>query len=246
MKILVCLSKAPDTTSKVAFTDNDSKFLEDKVTWIVNPYDEWYALVRALELKETLGGTVTTISVGGADYEPIIRKAFAIGADDGVRIDLVANDASVVAEQIASYAQDKGFDLILCGKETIDYNGSQVGSLLSAALDLPYISLATKLTINGTLAEVDREIEGGKEICEVSLPALISCQKGMAEARIPNMKGIMAARTKPLQVVAPVECAPLTEVVKFELPAAKKGCHYLTADQMDELVRLLHEEAKVI
>lgn len=246
MKILVCLSKAPDTTSKVAFTDNDSKFLEDKVTWIVNPYDEWYALVRALELKETLGGTVTTISVGGADYEPIIRKAFAIGADDGVRIDLVANDACVVAEQIAAYAQDKGFDLILCGKETIDYNGSQVGSLLSAALDLPYISLATKLTINGTLAEVDREIEGGKEICEVILPALISCQKGMAEARIPNMKGIMAARTKPLQVVAPVECASLTEVVKFELPAAKKGCHYLTADQMDELVRLLHEEAKVI
>jgi len=246
MKILVCLSKAPDTTSKVAFTDNDSKFLEDKVTWIVNPYDEWYALVRALELKETLGGTVTTISVGGADYEPIIRKAFAIGADDGVRIDLVANDASVVAEQIAAYAQDKGFDLILCGKETIDYNGSQVGSLLSAALDLPYISLATKLTINGTLAEVDREIEGGKEICEVSLPALISCQKGMAEARIPNMKGIMAARTKPLQVVAPVESASLTEVVKFELPATKKGCHYLTADQMDELVRLLHEEAKVI
>lgn len=246
MKILVCLSKAPDTTSKVAFTDNDSKFLEDKVTWIVNPYDEWYALVRALELKETLGGTVTTISVGGTDYEPIIRKAFAIGADDGVRIDLVANDASVVAEQIAAYAQDKGFDLILCGKETIDYNGSQVGSLLSAVLDLPYISLATKLTINGALAEVDREIEGGKEICEVSLPALISCQKGMAEARIPNMKGIMAARTKPLQVVAPVECASLTEVVKFELPAAKKGCHYLTADQMDELVRLLHEEAKVI
>jgi electron transfer flavoprotein beta subunit len=246
MKILVCLSKAPDTTSKVAFTDNDSKFLEDKVTWIVNPYDEWYSLVRALELKETLGGTVTTISVGGADYEPIIRKAFAIGADDGVRIDLVANDASVVAAQIAAYAQDKGFDLILCGKETIDYNGSQVGSLLSAALDLPYISLATKLTINGTLAEVDREIEGGKEICEVSLPALISCQKGMAEARIPNMKGIMAARTKPLQVVAPVESTSLTEVVKFELPAAKKGCHYLTADQMDELVRLLHEEAKVI
>lgn len=246
MKILVCLSKAPDTTSKVAFTENDSKFLEDKVTWIVNPYDEWYALVRALELKESLGGTVTTISVGGADYEPIIRKAFAIGADDGIRIDLVANDASVVADQIAAYAKDKGFDLILCGKETIDYNGSQVGSLLSASLDMPYVSLATKLNINGNTAEVDREIEGGKEICEVTLPALISCQKGMSEARIPNMKGIMAARTKPLQVIAPVEYEALTEVVKFELPAAKKGCHYLTADQMDELVRLLHEEAKVI
>lgn len=246
MKILVCLSKAPDTTSKVAFTENDSKFLEDKVTWIVNPYDEWYALVRALELKESLGGTVTTISVGGADYEPIIRKAFAIGADDGIRIDLVANDASVVADQIAAYAKDKGFDLILCGKETIDYNGSQVGSLLSASLDMPYVSLATKLNINGNTAEVDREIEGGKEICEVTLPALISCQKGMSEARIPNMKGIMAARTKPLQVIAPVEYKALTEVVKFELPAAKKGCHYLTADQMDELVRLLHEEAKVI
>jgi electron transfer flavoprotein beta subunit len=246
MKILVCLSKAPDTTSKVAFTDNDTKFLEDKVTWIVNPYDEWYALVRALELKESLGGTVTTISVGGADYEPIIRKAFAIGADDGVRIDLVANDATVVAEQIAAYASDKGFDLILCGKETIDYNGSQVGSLLSAAMDVSYVSLATKLTVNANVAEIEREIEGGKEICEVNLPCVISCQKGMAEARIPNMKGIMAARTKPLQVVNPSTVNNLTEVVKFELPAAKKGCHFLTADQMDELVRLLHEEAKVI
>ena len=246
MKLLVCISKTPDTTSKIAFTEGNTKFDENGVQWIINPYDEWYALVRALELKETLGGTVTTISVGGADYEPIIRKAFAIGADDGVRIDLVANDASVVAEQIAAYAQDKGFDLILCGKETIDYNGSQVGSLLSAALDLPYISLATRLTINGTLAEVDREIEGGKEICEVNLPALISCQKGMAEARIPNMKGIMGARTKPLKAVEPVAADALTSVASFELPPAKAGVKLVDAENAGELIKLLHDEAKVI
>ena len=246
MKILVCLSKAPDTTSKVAFTDNDSKFLEDKVTWIVNPYDEWYALVRALELKETLGGTVTTISVGGADYEPIIRKAFAIGADDGVRIDLVANDASVVAEQIAAYAQDKGFDLILCGKETIDYNGSQVGSLLSAALDLPYISLATKLTINGTLAEVDREIEGGKEQLEAQLPLIAGCQEPIAEWKIPNMRGIMSARTKPLVVVEPVSQETQAEASGYQLPPAKGSVKLVDKDQVSELVRLLKNEAKVL
>jgi electron transfer flavoprotein beta subunit len=246
MKILVCISKAPDTTTKVSFTDNNTKFNNDKVTWIINPYDEWYALVRALELKETLGGTVSIISVGGVDQEPILRKAFAIGADDGVRIDAEPTDAYQVANEIAQYASDKGFDLILCGKETIDYNGSQIGAMLAAILDQPYVSLATKLAITGTTVQLEREIEGGKEICTANLPMVISCQKGMAEARIPNMKGIMAARTKPLQVVAAKNESPLTSITSYELPTEKKGCHLIDPSNVDELVRLLHEEAKII
>ena len=246
MKILVCISKAPDTTTKIAFLNNNTEFNNDKVTWIINPYDEWYALVRAVELKETLGGSVTVINVGLVDTEAILRKAFAIGADDGVRIDATPSDAYFVANQIAQYAKDKGFDLILTGKETIDYNGSQVGGMIAAINDLPYISLATKLDVAGNEANIECEVEGGTEILSVQLPAVISCQKGMSEARIPNMKGIMAARTKPLQTIAAAASDTFTEIVKYELPAEKLGCKMIAADNVDELVRLLHEEAKVI
>ena len=246
MKILVCISKAPDTTTKIAFTNNNTEFSGDKVTWIINPYDEWYSLVRALELKETLGGSVTIINVGLNDSEAILRKAFAIGADDGVRIDANPTDAYFVAHQIAEFAKDKGFDLILTGKETIDYNGSQLGGMIAALTDLNYVSLATKLDVAGNEATVECEMEGGSEIVNVKLPAVISCQKGMAEARIPNMKGIMAARTKPLQTIAASSTDTLTEIVKYELPAEKTGCKMISADNVDELVRLLHEEAKVI
>ncbi len=246
MKILVCISKAPDTTSKISFLDNNTKFNSDKVTWIINPYDEWYALVRALELKEANGGSVTVINVGGADNEAIIRKAFAIGADDGIRIDAEPLDAFFVAEQIAAFASDKGFDLLLCGKETIDYNGSQVGGMLAGMLNLPYISLATKLEITGSTVTLEREIEGGKEICEATLPMVVSCQKGMAEARIPNMKGIMAARSKSLTLLPASSSNLLTEITSFELPTEKTGVKLVSPDQVDELVRLLHEEAKVI
>ncbi|MFM2224798.1 MAG: hypothetical protein RJA07_1000 [Bacteroidota bacterium] len=246
MKILVCISKAPDTTTKISFTNNNTEFVGDKVTWIINPYDEWYALVRALELKETLGGSVTVINVGLVDNEAILRKAFAIGADDGVRIDANPTDAYFVANQIAEYAKDKGFDLILTGKETIDYNGSQIGGMIAAINDLNYVSLATKLDLAGTEATIECEMEGGSEIVTLQLPAVISCQKGMAEARIPNMKGIMAARTKPLQVIVAAASESLTEIVKYELPAEKTGCKMISPDNVDELVRLLHEEAKVI
>ena len=246
MKILVCISKAPDTTTKISFTNNNTEFNNDKVTWIINPYDEWYALVRALELKEANGGSVTVISVGAADYEPILRKAFAIGADDGIRIDTVPTDAYAVANQIATFAKDKSFDLILCGKETIDYNSSQVGGMISALLDMPFVSLATKLDVANNEATLECEIEGGKEICTAKLPLVISCQKGMAEARIPNMKGIMAARTKSLQVLPAVASETLTEIVRYELPAEKTGCKMISPDNVEELVRLLHEEAKVI
>ncbi len=246
MKILVLISKVPDTTAKISFTDNNTKFNTDGVQFILNPYDEWYALVRGIELKEANGGTVTVLNVGRADNDPIIRKALAIGADDAVRIDADDVDALSVAKQIAAYAKDQNYDLILCGKETIDYNGSQVGGMVAQLLNLPYVSLATKLDLNGDTATLERDIQGGTEVVEVKLPFVVSAAKGMAEARIPNMRGIMAARTKPLNVVQPVEAANATEVVEYSLPPAKQGCKFIDPENVEELVELLHTEAKVI
>jgi electron transfer flavoprotein beta subunit len=247
MKILVCISKTPDTTAKIAFTDNNTKFLEAGVQWIINPYDEWYALVRAIELKEAdASNLIHLVTVGGADAEPIIRKALALGGDEALRVNLTTTDSFQVATQVAAIAKEGGYDLILTGKETIDHNRSSLAGMVAELLDLPYVALATKLELNGTKATVNREIEGGEEIVEVELPLVISCQKGMAEARIPNMRGIMAARTKPLKVVEPVAGDPLTAVVNYELPAPKAGVKLVPPDNADELVRLLHEEAKVI
>jgi len=246
MKILVCISKSPDTTSKIAFTDGNTKFDENGVQYIVNPYDEWYALVRGLELKEAGGGTVTICTVGTAADDSIIRKALAIGADDAVRIDAEPTDAYFTAMQIAEYAKSNGFDLVLTGKETINYNGSQVGGMLAEALDVPFISLASKLDVNGSTATIETEIAGGVQVCEVTLPAVISCAKGMAEQRIPNMRGIMAARTKPLNVVAPADVQALTSFESYDLPPAKADCKMIDPENMDELVNLLHNEAKVI
>lgn len=246
MKILVCISKAPDTTSKIAFTDGNSKFDENGVQYIVNPYDEWYALVRALELKEAGGGSVTIVTVGTAGDDAVIRKALAIGADEAVRIDTEAKDAYFTAMQIAEYAKANGFDLILTGKETIDYNGSQVGGMIAEALNMPFASLATKLEVSGSTAHLDLEIVGGLEEVEIQLPAVVSCAKGMAEQRIPNMRGIMAARTKPLTVVTPAAIEALTSFENYELPPAKSACKMIDPSNMDELVGLLHNEAKVI
>jgi electron transfer flavoprotein beta subunit len=246
MKILVCISKSPDTTSKIAFTDGNKNFDENGVQYIVNPYDEWYALVRGLELKESLGGSLTIITVGNAADEAIIRKALAIGADEAVRVDADPKDAYFTAMQIAEYAKNNSFDLILTGKETINYNGSQVAGMISEALNLPFVSLATKLDITGSTAKMETEIVGGVQVVEANLPLVVSCAKGMAEQRIPNMRGIMAARTKPLQVVAPVAVDDLTTYVEYGLPAAKSAVKMIDPNNMDELVALLHNEAKVI
>tara|TARA_R110002050_G_scaffold284416_3_gene433571 strand:- start:9595 stop:10335 length:741 start_codon:yes stop_codon:yes gene_type:complete len=246
MKILVCISKVPDTTSKINFTENNTQFDTNGIQFIVNPYDEWYALVRALEIKEAQGGSVTIINVGGAENDPTIRKALAIGADEAVRINTVTKDALSTAQQIANYAKDNSFDLILCGKETIDYNGSQVGGMLAALLDLPFISYASKLDLNGNTAKIERDIQGGKEVLEVETPFVLSAAKGMAEARIPNMRGIMAARTKPLNVVEPIEVEDTTTIVSFELPPAKGSCKMVSADNPAELLELLRNEAKII
>jgi electron transfer flavoprotein beta subunit len=246
MKILVCISKAPDTTSKIAFTNNNSAFDENGVQYIVNPYDEWYALVRALEIKETSGANVTIITVGTAADEAIMRKALAIGADEAVRVDAEPTDAFMVASEISNYAKTQGFDLVLTGKETINFNGAQLGGMIAEGLNSPYISIASKLDVNGTMLTLEREITGGIEVVEVSLPAVVSCAKGMAEQRIPNMRGIMAARTKPLQVLAPTVTEALTSYVTFASTPAKSGVKLIDPNNMDELVSLLHNEAKVI
>ena len=247
MKFLVLISQVPDTTARIAFTNNDTQYDGNGVTWIVNPYDEWYALVRALELKEAAGsGTVTTITVGGADNEATIRKALAIGADEAVRIDAQPADAYGVAAQIAAWAKDKGFDLVLAGKETIDHNGSQVGAMVAELLEMPYVPLASKLDLAGNTATIERDVPGGIEVLEVNTPFVLSAAKGMAEQRIPNMRGIMAARTKPLTVVPPVAVETLSTNVKFELPPAKKAVRMIPADQAGQLIELLHTEAKVI
>jgi len=247
MKILVCISKTPDTTAKIAFSDNNTKFAEAGVQWIINPYDEWYSLVRAIELKEAdPSTTIHLVTVGGADAEPIIRKALALGGDEAIRINTEPVESYQTAVQIAEVAKAGGYDIIFTGKETIDYNGGAVGGMIAELLDLPYIAQVTSFQLNGTTATVKREIEGGEETVEVALPVVISTQKGVAEARIPNMRGIMAARTKPLKVVEPVAAEPLTKFSEFGLPPAKAGVKLVPADNVDELVRLLHEEARAI
>lgn len=247
MKILVCISRTPDTTAKIAFTDNNTKFATEGVQWIINPYDEWYALVRAVELKEKdPSAIIHLLTVGPADTEPIIRKALALGGDEAIRVDTEQEDAYFIASQIAAVAKDGNYDIIMTGKETIDHNGSSIGGMLAELLDLDYISLATKLEIDGAKATINREIEGGEEVIVAATPFVISCQKGMAEARIPNMRGIMAARTKPLKVIPPVEVDKLTTTSSFSLPPAKAGVKLIPADTPELLVKLLREEAKVI
>jgi electron transfer flavoprotein beta subunit len=246
MKLLVCVSKTPDTTARIAFTNNGQEFDETGVQFIMNPYDEWYSLVRALELKEALGGNVTIINVGSFVNDTIIRKGLAIGADDAIRIDAEPRSSLFVARQIAEYARQENYDIIFLGKETIDYNGAEVGAMIAEYLDLPFISYASQLDLHGNTAHVAREIEGGTEELEVDLPFVVSAAKGMAEQRIPNMRGIMMAKTKPLKVLPAFPFEDKALVTGYQMPPAKTTVKLIDPDQMDELVRLLHEEAKVI
>ena len=246
MKLLVCISKTPDTTAKIAFIDGDSKFDENGVQFILNPYDEWYALVRALELKEQHGGSVTAINVGDSSNDTVIRKALAIGADDAVRIDTIASSSQLVASNIADYAKANDYDIVFTGKETIDYNGSEVGAMISEYLDVPYLSYASHMDHDGSKATISREIEGGVEVVEVTGSFVLSAAKGLAEQRIPNMRGIMMAKRKPFQVVAPNDTISSVSPMSYTLPPKKEGVKMIDPDDMDELVRLLHEEAKVI
>jgi electron transfer flavoprotein beta subunit len=246
MKLLVCVSKTPDTTSKISFTADGKEFNAAGITFIMNPYDEWYALVRAIELMEKHGGTVTLINVGDASNDQVIRKGLAIGATDAVRVDADPKSAIFIAKQIAVHAAAEKYDIIFCGKESIDYNGSEVGAMVAEFLDLPFVSFASKLDVEGNLATLERDIEGGIETLQVQTPFVVSAAKGMAEQRIPNMMGIMKAKSKPFKVVPPVGFPNLATPVSYRLPKEKTGVKLVDPNDMDELVKLLHEEAKVI
>lgn len=245
MKILVCISNVPDTTTKITFTNDNTEFNTAGVQFIVNPYDE-IALAKAIALTEGGNGTVTVINVGEAFTDPTIRKALAIGADDAVRVNAVPRDAYFVAKQIANYAKDKDFDMILTGRESIDYNGNQVAAMIGEFLDIPSISIIKKLTLDGENAILEREIEGGKEVMNVTGKFVASCAEGVAEPKIPNMRGIMSARSKPLNVVEPVDIETVSAIVKFETPAPRGTVNLIPADDAEKLIDLLHSEAKVI
>jgi len=244
MKILVCISHVPDTTSKINFVENNTKFDTAGVQFIIGPYDD-YALARAIEIKEaTPGTTVTVINVGTVETEPTIRKALAIGADDAIRVNAEPTDSFFVAEQISEHA--KGFDLILMGRESIDYNSGVVHAMVGDLLGLPSVSPVMKLEIDGMKAKMSIEIEGGKEQVEASLPLVAGCQEPIAEWKIPNMRGIMSARTKPLKVVEAKTAASQVSLRKFELPAPKGAVKMISADNVGELVTRLKTEAKVL
>lgn len=246
MKFLVCISNVPDTTTKITFTPDGKEFNKAGVQFVINPWDE-YALTRAIELKEAAGsGTVTVLNVGEADAEPNIRKALAIGADDAIRVNAFPKDAFFVAQQIAHVAKEGGYDVILMGKESIDFNGFQVHGMVGELLGIPTIAPAMKLDMSGNTATLEREIEGGKEVVQVAAPFVASCQQPMCEPRIPNMRGIMTARTKPLKVVEATSQEARTSVASFALPPAKQGVKLFTADQAADLVKALRTEAKVL
>jgi len=245
MNILICIAKVPDTTTKISFTDNNTKFNTDRVQWVINPLDE-FALTRAIEIKEALGGKITVINVGLADTEPLIRKAFAIGADEGIRVNAEPTDCFFVGNQIAHYAKEGEYDFVFAGRETTDFEGSQVGGIVAELLGIPYISGVPKFDFDGTVATMEREIEGGKEVLSVKPPFLASIQEGVTEPRIPSMRGIMSARTKPLTVVDPIEANSFAGVTSYELPPAKGACKYVEADNPKELINLLHNDAKII
>jgi len=245
MKILVCITNVPDTTAKITFTDNDTKLNKNGVQYIIGPYDD-YALARGVELKEQLNGTLTVLHVGEADADPQIRKALAIGADDAIRINADPLDSYFTATQIAHVAKQNNYDLILMGRESIDFNSGVVHGLVGEMLEIPSYSPVMKLDISGTIATIAREIDGGKETLSVSLPLVLGCQEPIAEWKIPNMRGIMTARTKPLQVLEPIALDEMTTPEKYILPAPKGACKMIPADEAATLIRLLQTEAKVL
>ncbi len=244
MKILVCVSVVPDTTTKITFTDNDTQFNKADVQYIINPYDE-LSLTRALEITEKNGGSVTVITVGEADTDPIIRKALAIGAGEAIRVDANPKDGMYVAAQIAEQAKIGEYDLVLMGRESIDYNGGQVQGLVAEMLNWPFINVVTELDVEGNTVTATRDIDGGREELSASLPCVVSAQKDLCEPRIPNMRGIMMARSKPLNVVPAIDKYDYTSVSSYELPPAKSGVKMIDAENAEELIDILHNTEKL-
>jgi len=248
MKILVCISHVPDTTSKINFTDDNTKFDTNGVQFVINPNDE-FGLTRAMWFKEKQGATVDVVNVGGPETEPTLRKALAIGADGAIRVNTPATDGYAVAKQLANVVKDGGYDLVIAGRESIDYNGAMVPGMLAELIGANFVTNCISLEVDGTNAKAIREIDGGKETVSTTLPLVIGGQKGLVEEsdlRIPNMRGIMMARQKPLKVMEAVNATKETSTVKFEKPEPKGAVKLISPDNLDELVSLLHNEAKVI
>ena len=248
MKILVCISHVPDTTSKINFTNGDSQFDTAGVQFVINPNDE-FGLTRAVWFQEQQGANVTVVNVGTPDTEATLRKALAIGANEAIRVNAAPVDGSFVAKQLAEVVKTGGYDLVICGKESLDYNGGMVPGMIAALTGANFVNSCIGLTVEGNTAKAVREIDGGKETVSASLPLVIGAQKGLVEEkdlRIPNMRGIMTARTKALTVLEPTSAEAKTKAVKFEKPAPKSAVKMYSVDNLDELVNALHNEAKVI
>ncbi|HUX55604.1 MAG TPA: electron transfer flavoprotein subunit beta/FixA family protein [Bacteroidales bacterium] len=249
MKILVCISNVPDTTTKIKFAEGNTSIDTSGIQWVINPWDE-LSLTRALELKDDAASgitSVTVVHVGPVTSEPTIRKALAIGADDAIRVNAESSDAWFVAAQIAEVVKNEQFDIIMCGIESSDYNGSVVGGMISEFLGFPSVSAVSDLNIENGQPVLTREIDGGKEVVTVPTPFVAIVQKGIAkEPRIAAMRGIMMARSKPVKLVEPAAVESLTEIVVFEKPAPRAACKYIDADNPAQLIDLLQNEAKVI
>lgn len=248
MKILVCISHVPDTTSKINFINGDTEFDTNGVQFVINPNDE-FGLTRAVWFQEQQGANVTVVNVGGPDTEPTLRKALAIGANEAIRINANPTDGFFVAKQLADVIKQGQYDLVICGKESLDYNGGMVPGMIASLLGYNFVNSCIDVKVDGSSVKAIREIDGGKETISASLPLVIGGQKGLVEEkdlRIPNMRGIMTARTKVLTVLEPIGANVNTKAVKFEKPAPKSAVKLVSADNLDELVSLLHNEAKVI
>ncbi len=248
MKILVCISHVPDTTSKINFTGGDAQFDTAGVQFVINPNDE-FGLTRAVWFQEQQGANVTVVNVGTPDTEATLRKALAIGANEAIRVNAEPVDGFFVAKQLAEVVKSGGYDLVICGKESLDYNGGMVPGMLAALTGANFVNSCIGLTVEGNTAKAVREIDGGKETVSTTLPLVIGAQKGLVEEkdlRIPNMRGIMTARTKALNILEPASAEAKTKAVKFEKPAPKSAVKMYNVDNLDELVNALHNEAKVI
>jgi electron transfer flavoprotein beta subunit len=248
MKILVCISHVPDTTSKINFTDDNSQFDSNGVQFVINPNDE-FGLTRAIWFQEQQAATITVVSVGGTETEPTLRKALAIGANGAIRVNANPTDSFFVAKQLAEIIKNGAYDIIIAGKESLDYNGGMVPGMIAGILGYNFLNSCTAISVEGTNVKAVREIDGGKETVSTTLPIIIGSQKGLVEEkdlRIPNMRGIMTARTKTLTIVEPITASIHTKAVKFEKPAPKSAVKLVAADNLDELIKLLHNEAKVI
>lgn len=248
MNIAVCISSVPDTTSKINFTENNTKFDKNGVQLIINPYDE-FGLTKAVMLKETHNANITVITVGDSTVEPVMRKALAIGADSAVRIDSVAKDSYSTANEIATYLIDNPADIIIAGKESTDYNTGAVPAMIAELMNIPCINACIGLEIENHNANMIRENENGKETISAQLPVIIGGQKGLveeSELKIPNMRGIMQARTKPLTVINPISRTEIIKTKNYSKPPQKASCKLIESNNIPELINLLQNEAKVI